>query len=929
MGHGFRPLICKIEIKSPNRKGTKIANRNLLHYIATREGVDLTRVNSVIDAMNENYDLTEKGEAAVAVEAPDEEYLKYMTFRPRSHGLFGNIDTENFSDVSKKLDIASSEKKTIYRGVISLSEMDGKALGYNNSGKWNLYLSSVMPDIASTLGISPNQVTWVAAFHAEQTHPHVHFMLWANQDQVKNAYITRTQQHKCREICQDAMFTDENEAIIRQITEAERKEIYKLQNASRNEITSYFKNIFEDTSPIPGAEQESMPGRLSREEHNKLTQLYKNILDTLPGTGRLHYKFMPPECKAYIDQVSQFFLKRPDIKSEYNQYLNAIENIHKILGKTVKEIEEQKVKSTNELYSRTGNIVLRGVLNIRDSILNPTQDLNNDTVATESDILEQETLAETFVGENKVEESEKTDYLYNLLNEESEEYNPIEAEKILLDSLQENNNPETLFLLGKLYSSPISIMKNHEKAVFFLEEYIKNNTGNVEANFEACVLLGRVYSDRNFDSFDDVKAEEYYQRAIALKPRKSNFLKLRLSRIYANKESELFSYDRAVNILEGASDYVGSVSLQKGNIYVSMGNQGEALEQYKVSAGKENAYAAFQMGRILLTQNLSDEQIMKAINYLEFASVDVPEANVLLGKIYMSEECVKDSIKAEKCLLRVLEEIQKKEGKKFHVLSEHDQNIKSTVYFRLGNIYADSGCQQYNLDKAVNFYEQSISAGKDHSWSNISSRIKLAKIYSDLQSPLCDFKKAIGFLKNIENKTGYVNYQIGEIYANKLNPNADLKIAVQYYEKALENSDISGYTRNRIETKLGDIYANEKFLEYDMKKALNFYKAAADNNDTTAMVKLAKCYLFGLGVESDKNMAKHWLERAGALGDTYANEYMKKLEDIEFKNFSYSMLRQIFSSMQKTKIKKMAQLHETEFRSSSKQARKEEYIHRN
>lgn len=78
---------------------------------------------------------------------------------------------------------------------------------------------------------------------------------------------------------------------------------------------------------------------------------------------------MPAECKAYIDQVSDVFLKHTDIRSEYNKYLKAVRDIHKCLGKTDKEIAAQERNSINNLYSRVGNIVLKGVYNMKRDIL--------------------------------------------------------------------------------------------------------------------------------------------------------------------------------------------------------------------------------------------------------------------------------------------------------------------------------------------------------------------------------------------------------------------------------------------------------------------------------------------------------------------------------------------------------------------------------
>lgn len=67
-----------------------------MHYIATREGVDLSQINRIEDMVNVNADLNDYGEDLIGKEADNSTYLKYIANRPRSHGLFGNIDTDNF-----------------------------------------------------------------------------------------------------------------------------------------------------------------------------------------------------------------------------------------------------------------------------------------------------------------------------------------------------------------------------------------------------------------------------------------------------------------------------------------------------------------------------------------------------------------------------------------------------------------------------------------------------------------------------------------------------------------------------------------------------------------------------------------------------------------------------------------------------------------
>ena len=140
MAHGYRPVISKIRCWNPNKASSKVRNYNSLRYIATREGVDLTRIKeikTIDDIMNENLDLDEAGEEIAFQEAGNDKYLKYITNRPRSHGLFGNIDTENLNDVTRLVNQMSEKKKNIYRGIISLSPLDAQVLGYNNIQKWN------------------------------------------------------------------------------------------------------------------------------------------------------------------------------------------------------------------------------------------------------------------------------------------------------------------------------------------------------------------------------------------------------------------------------------------------------------------------------------------------------------------------------------------------------------------------------------------------------------------------------------------------------------------------------------------------------------------------------------------------------------------------------------------------------------------------
>ena len=1054
MGHGYRPIVCKIRILNPNQKSTKIRNANMLRYIATREGVDLTKVSSFESALHENIDLTDKGEELALEAAPDEEYLKYMSYRPRSHGLFGNINTDDFADVAKQLTQASNDKKVIYRITISLSEVDGNALGYTNSEKWNLYLKSVMPDIASTLGVSQNNMIWVAAFHAEQTHPHVHVMMWDKRDKVRNPFVTIRQQNECREICQNAMFTEENEALIRSITKAEREEIEHQKDSYRKNVTDYLTGVFQDPKTIPGITTEILPGRVGTEEHIKLNGLYKKVLETMPGRGRIMYAFMPPECKAYIDQITDTLMKRSDLGKQYRQYLSATKALYKIEGYTKEEIDQKCNKIISDIYARSGNIILKGIKNTKAELLNEAAERYESLMQKEEvsqpvneNSNEQFLLADSEADLEELEEERgkrveqdtnvlQDQDLKNMLDEKSTSYDPIKAESILRELLSKDNDICLHFILGKLYADQTLDLFDQQKAVKHLEIFRAQNENHYETN----VLLGKLYSDKDFSDFNYRKAVDFYEKAVHLNLKKSNYIKLRLSRIYADKEQELFDYEKALTVLNDASDQVGSVSLQKGNIYMSMEEEERAVAYYELSVQKNNPYAAYQLGKIQcnpVNQFYNQEEGTKNLK-IAFDSQKMPRAGVLLAQAYI--DCGQLST-AEKTLRELIKQLETKESKRFHRLSNYDKEMKSNAYLQLGKIYFAEGELQ-SSDKAKECYQKCLEI-LENVKGDASGRIALQKssILMDEQNPLQNMEKGVEYLreaavkgntiaqyrlgkilleeengdarregvnflkKAAEKNFGYAYVKLGMIYADKSADIYDPRTALRYFQQAEEcgvrddmgiiafktgmiyldpNTDFFDrhqgllaleqaalcnnvsaivkqgmiyadrysdiYNPDRalsmlkrayaldvqdnkgiVALKMGSMYADENCSEYNMQEAIRYYIKSAECKNTTAMTRLFKCFHYGLGIEKDEKLAQYWLNQAIKYQDTYAKDYADKLDRQEkafFRSCSYALLRQIFLSMQQTKEKREIQLKDREFRTVSKQVKKEEHLHK-
>ena len=178
----------------------------------------------------------------------------------------------------------------------------------------------------------------------------------------------------------------------------------------------------------------------------------------------------------------------------------------------------------------------------------------------------------------------------------------------------------------------------------------------------------------------------------------------------------------------------------------------------------------------------------------------------------------------------------------------------------------------------------------------------------------------------------------GEDYNKILRQTVRLKMCSFYMDentyfwnldKAMRAVEYESDEKGYFALKRGDIYANEKYSGYDMSMAISSYKEAAEAYNSTAMVKLAKCYMYGIGVERDRDIAMSWLDKAVEQGDKYAMEFKKNMDSTKFNGFTYAILRQIFSSMSQTQNKSAQRLQEREFKSNSKQAKKEEYLHHN
>lgn len=492
----YRPLISKIRVYNPNKHGSSSANRNYVQYIATRDGVSLENVNSINDLLNVTNQV-EINEELIYRETSDSDYVEYIARRPRSHGLFGNIDTDDLKEVSSQIYKKSQEGKIIYRGIISLGEKDAEALGYRNAEAWNQYLQKVMPDVAEKLGVSVADHTWVAAFHAEESHPHVHYMLWDNKDRIKSPFIHTATQQNIRNYLQEQMFDDAYERAVKQACKEELEAIYAVRNAERKFLLSETAAVLKDILYVPGVEYERLPSRPSKEYLRSIADEVQKLIADLPGRGSFKYQYMTPAVKEQVDRVLDRILDKSDIKASLQCYLQKVEEGQRLQGKTKSEIKIECMKAERDVRRRLGNKIL-------DAIHNSICMEEGDRVPLDSEELSD--------GGNRVplgsEELSDGGNRVPSMKQSNDIVKMIKDFKKLADSPE--GNIYAAYRLGCIYmdeTMPESC--NLQKGIQFLEK------AALQHNPDAEIKLGIAYYFGKGVLKDKERGEQYLQAAIA------------------------------------------------------------------------------------------------------------------------------------------------------------------------------------------------------------------------------------------------------------------------------------------------------------------------------------------------------------------------------------------------------------------------------
>ena len=258
-------LIQKSGFLSKKRAG------RYMKYIATRDGVEI---------------LNEDAEGI---------YMRYIATRPRAekhegHGLFG---AEPHVDLEKTIQELKAHDGNVWTTIYSLHREDAERLGYNNAAAWRKLLVSQQNKFAEAFHVPVSALHWYAAYHDADTHPHIHMMVWTDQETV----LKRDAVVKLRS------------AMTNSIFQAELENLYIRKDAAYKDVTE--------------AARTAMHGLVDRLEsiENPPESIQQKMLELALELrtvgGKKQYGYLKKPLKDMVDSIVDELEKLPDVAAYY------------------------------------------------------------------------------------------------------------------------------------------------------------------------------------------------------------------------------------------------------------------------------------------------------------------------------------------------------------------------------------------------------------------------------------------------------------------------------------------------------------------------------------------------------------------------------------------------------------------------------------
>ena len=250
-------------------------------------------------------------------------YLRYIATRPGAekhgaHGLFGREDNANLNAAMRDLTAHDGNVWTI---IYSLHREDAERLGYSNAAAWRKLLISQQNKFAEAFHIPASALHWYAAYHDADTHPHIHMMLWTDQETV----LKRDAVVKLRS------------AMTNSIFQAELENLYIQKDAAYKDVTEAARTVMHDL-----ANRMEFISEPPASIQQKLLEL---ALELRTVGGKKQYAYLKKPLKDMVDSIVDELEKLPEVAAYYavwNGLRDTLEGYYKNRPRQHNPLSQQK-----------------------------------------------------------------------------------------------------------------------------------------------------------------------------------------------------------------------------------------------------------------------------------------------------------------------------------------------------------------------------------------------------------------------------------------------------------------------------------------------------------------------------------------------------------------------------------------------------------
>lgn len=245
-------------------------------------------------------------------------YADYIATRPGAqrfgtHGLFTDEGREvRLNAVSADLNGYAGNVWTV---ILSLRREDAERLGYNTGERWRDMLRSQTQALAENFKVPLTKLKWYAAFHNESHHPHVHLIVYA--DENCKPYLSKQGVTKLRSAFAKDIFAQDLLSVYEKQTEY-RDELKEQNSKALGEIVIKINTGIYDNP--------------------KLEEMLLQLANRLSKTGgKKVYGYLKPDLKVMVNTILSELAKDQRISALYDLWYEQKEAILRIYSQNLPE----------------------------------------------------------------------------------------------------------------------------------------------------------------------------------------------------------------------------------------------------------------------------------------------------------------------------------------------------------------------------------------------------------------------------------------------------------------------------------------------------------------------------------------------------------------------------------------------------------------